>query len=262
MLVLDLPFPPSANHYYRQGQGRTHISKVGRQYSQLIQDLIRFSRSPPTITTPVAVDLQLTAPTRARRDLDNYEKALFDALTRAGVWADDSLIHDKRIRWSKPAKAPGCVRGVITDLKTRRKVMRKIKEIIIHCSDTPPDMDVDAAEIRRWHVEERGWDDIGYHYVITRGGVLEEGRPDEIPGAHVYGHNEETIGVCLVGGMGEAEQSPVADSNFTKEQWATLEVLVRFLQRQYGPLIVHGHRDYSKKLCPNFDAHKWWHGTL
>lgn len=116
-IAFDLPFPPSANHYYRRGKGRTHISSTGRQYLEILQDLIRFSRCPPTIQHPIAVELLMTAPNRARRDLDNFEKALLDALTRSGVWADDSLIHDKRTRWVKPATAPGRVQGIITDLE-------------------------------------------------------------------------------------------------------------------------------------------------
>jgi len=117
VLELDLPFPPSANHYYRRGRGRTHISAAGREYRQTVQDLLRFSRRPPTITRPVAVHLCLTPPDGARRDLDNFEKPLLDALTMAGVWADDCLIHDKRLRWLMPAEKPGRVRGTITDLE-------------------------------------------------------------------------------------------------------------------------------------------------
>ena len=56
-------------------------------------------------------------------------------------------------------------------------VGRELKRIIIHCTATPPDMDVDADWIRKLHVGERGWDDIGYHRIIKRGGTLEMGRP-------------------------------------------------------------------------------------
>lgn len=139
--------------------------------------------------------------------------------------------------------------------------MREIKAIVIHCAYTPPDMDVDAEEIRRWHVEERGWDDIGYHHVIKRDGTYEKGRPEETPGAHVYGHNQDTIGVCLAGGMDADRQNP--DCNFTRQQWDKLEILVRSIRWQHGQIPVHGHREYdSSKACPTFDAHKWWHGSL
>jgi hypothetical protein len=94
--------------------------------------------------------------------------------------------------------------------------MREINEIIIHCTATNPswyaDRSVDdvVAEIRRWHVEERNWSDIGYHAIIHRDGSVGHGRPVERPGAHVAGRNKHTIGVSLVGGRGGC-----ADDDFT-----------------------------------------------
>jgi len=139
--------------------------------------------------------------------------------------------------------------------------MRKISAIVLHAAHTPPDMDVGVEEIRRWHVEERGWDDVGYHYVITRVGEIQEGRLLEDVGAHVYGHNDHTIGICLVGGRAPDSDQP--DTNFTRLQWRALELLVEQLQQEIGGLEVRGHRDYDdSKACPTFDAHKWWHGAL
>ena len=54
--------------------------------------------------------------------------------------------------------------------------MRKIRKIIIHCSATPEGKDIDAEEIRQWHLD-KGWRDIGYHYVIKLDGTVEEGGP-------------------------------------------------------------------------------------
>lgn len=56
-------------------------------------------------------------------------------------------------------------------------MMRKIDEIIVHCSATPEGRDVSMADIRRWHVEERGWSDVGYHFVVTLDGTVHIGRP-------------------------------------------------------------------------------------
>jgi len=124
--------------------------------------------------------------------------------------------------------------------------MRKIKAIVIHCSDTPAKMNIGAEEIDRWH-RERGWKGIGYHYVIRRDGDIEDGRPVEKRGAHVAGHNNNTIGICLVG-----------RKTFTKEQWAALTTLVIQLQSIYK-CTVRGHRDYTRmKSCPNFDVRRWW----
>ncbi len=86
--------------------------------------------------------------------------------------------------------------------------MREIKKLIIHCSDSSFG---DAATIDNWH-KERGWDGIGYHYVVLNGfrkpgqnynpiedGLVEPGRPIEKMGAHCRGHNKKSIGVCLIG---------------------------------------------------------------
>ena len=125
-----------------------------------------------------------------------------------------------------------------------------IKSIVIHCADTPANMDIGVEEIKRWHLD-RGWRDVGYHYVIRRNGEVEQGREEHVPGAHVAGHNEGSIGVCLVGGK--------PDANFTKEQWKALEALVEYLTRKYPKAAVMGHRDLdSGKACPCFDAKAWW----
>ena len=68
----------------------------------------------------------------------------------------------------------------------------------MHCSDTPPGMNIGAAEIREWHLE-RDFIDIGYHWVIPRDGSLEQGRPADTVGAHTFGYNSTSVGVCLVG---------------------------------------------------------------
>lgn len=126
--------------------------------------------------------------------------------------------------------------------------MRKINKIIIHAADTPADMDIGAAEIDRWH-KERGWDGIGYHYVIRRDGTLERGRDESVQGVHAAGHNANSIGVCLVGGK--------PDCNYTSAQWSCLDALVNDLIRRYPDSEVIGHRDVSKKPCPMFDVKAW-----
>lgn len=122
--------------------------------------------------------------------------------------------------------------------------MRYIKHFIVHCSATPNDRDIRAANIRRWHVEENGWSDIGYHYVITRGGVVEAGRPLDKAGAHVAGRNSDSIGVCMVG-----------NDQFTDEQYVALRNLHTVIKTVVPEIEVSGHRDWTNaKTCPNFDA--------
>lgn len=125
--------------------------------------------------------------------------------------------------------------------------MRKIDLIVIHCADTPATMDIGAAEIRKWHVDGNGWADIGYHYVIRRSGDCEKGREDAVPGAHVSGHNNHSIGICLVGGK--------PNCNFTAQQWSTLNSLLVRLRGEYPNADLKGHNELdSLKSCPQFDV--------
>lgn len=131
--------------------------------------------------------------------------------------------------------------------------MRKIDKIIIHCSATPPSMNVDAKEIDRWH-RQRGFNKIGYHYVIKRDGEIEDGRPIEEVGAHVKGHNTGSIGICLVGGTEEGNPSRAQD-NFTDAQWRSLRNLLRICRADYKKATIHGHNEFSsQKACPSFDV--------
>lgn len=137
--------------------------------------------------------------------------------------------------------------------------MRKINKIIIHCSATRPDMDIGVAEIRDWHVNGNGWDDVGYHYIIRRDGTLESGRSEDVTGAHTYGHNHHSIGVCLVGGSPSVAGG--VECNFTLKQWRQLEKIVYGLKQKYPNAEVLGHNNFtSLKTCPTFDVKEWWGG--
>jgi hypothetical protein len=134
--------------------------------------------------------------------------------------------------------------------------MREIKKIMVHCSATRPSMDVDAAEIRRWHIDPikpgGPFDDIGYHFVIKRDGTTERGRDIHIAGAHAKGHNKDSIGICLIGGVKEGGKT--SDANFTFDQYQALIKLKESLEVAFGPLEVDGHRSVSAKDCPCFDV--------
>jgi len=135
--------------------------------------------------------------------------------------------------------------------------MRKIKGIIIHCSATKPSMDIGVDEITDWHVKGNGWSDIGYHYVIRRDGSLEIGRDIEKDGAHCKGHNKNTIGICLVGGVND---KGTPQDNFTPNQWYTLEhILENLVFKDYveGSCYIKGHNEFSSKACPSFDVQEW-----
>jgi len=122
--------------------------------------------------------------------------------------------------------------------------MRRISEIIVHCSDSPHGRGDDVETIRRWHIEERGWNDIGYHYVITETGEVQEGRPLAQVGAHCEGHNADSVGICLIG-----------NDCFTQAQFAALRGLVAKLKERFEINRVVGHSYYNKKkTCPNFNV--------
>ena len=127
-------------------------------------------------------------------------------------------------------------------------------KIVIHCAATKPTMDIGLREIRQWH-RERGFLDVGYHFIVRRNGAVEIGREVGVIGAHVEGHNATSVGVCLVGGI-DAAGKP--QDNFTPEQWAALDALVWKLTEQYPGAAIVGHRMLDpKKACPSFDVPTW-----
>lgn len=131
------------------------------------------------------------------------------------------------------------------------KVMRKINEIIVHCSATPEGRDYTVEDIDRWH-RKRGFAGIGYHYVIYRDGTIHGGRDVARVGAHCKGHNSRSIGVCYIGGMDAQNRHP--KDTRTDEQKKSLLSLLKHLRRQYPGAVIHGHRDFANKACPSFDA--------
>lgn len=140
---------------------------------------------------------------------------------------------------------------------------RTINKIIVHCSDSPWG---DAEVIDGWH-KERGWSGIGYHCCILNGhrknstnfdegadGRIQMGRPIEKVGSHCYGHNKDSLGICLIG-----------VEAFTPNQYYSLRQLVDVWRQLYevSDGMIRGHRDFQltsggkKKTCPNFDVGSW-----
>ena len=132
-----------------------------------------------------------------------------------------------------------------------KKSKRIINEIIIHCTATPEGRECTVTEIRRWHIQ-RGFSDIGYHYVIHLDGSMEPGRDVDISGAHCTGHNAHSIGVCYVGGV--AKNGTMPKDTRTTAQKETLLALLRDLRRLYPMATIRSHRDFANKACPSFDA--------
>lgn len=129
--------------------------------------------------------------------------------------------------------------------------MRKINEIIVHCAATPEGKNFKAADIDRWH-RERKMKCIGYHYVVDLDGTVEPGRPESEIGAHCLGHNQNSIGVCYVGGL--AADGKTQKDTRTAAQKEALLALLKKLKAKYPKASIHGHRDFAAKACPSFDA--------
>ena len=128
--------------------------------------------------------------------------------------------------------------------------------IVIHHTDKlnpqsnePLDEDSTVERIHKWHIEKNGWAGIGYHYLIRKNGMIEQGRLPEMIGAHVYGHNKNSIGICLAGSFHSKVAKP------TSEQIQSLKNLTLFLCRKYkinpSRKTILGHRDLnSDTTCP------------
>ena len=128
------------------------------------------------------------------------------------------------------------------------------KYIVIHCSWSPRSFLGGIKDIDRWH-RLRGFMRVGYHYVIPFDGTLQKGRDLSDVGAHVArnGHNHDSVGICLIGGM--AEGSKEDEDNFTDEQKLTLDGVIRTLMDFYPEAAVVGHSDLdNRKTCPVMDV--------
>lgn len=119
-MKLKLPFPPSVNTYWRAPnkgplKGRHLISAAGRKYqSDACAAIIKqLRRLPKPSSEPASVEVILYPPDVRRRDIDNYNKALFDALTHAGVWEDDSQVKRLLVEWG-PVQQGGMVEITIS----------------------------------------------------------------------------------------------------------------------------------------------------
>lgn len=128
--------------------------------------------------------------------------------------------------------------------------MRQINKIIIHCSATPEGRETSAEEIKSWHLE-RGFSDIGYHYIVQLDGSISYGRNIEKIGAHSRGQNKMSIGVCYIGGLDECLDPK---DTRTPQQKESLLILLKTLKKLHSKAVIYGHRDFSEKACPSFDA--------
>jgi len=124
--------------------------------------------------------------------------------------------------------------AMLIGLKTTPVIARDITTIIVHHSGVDKNQTVE--QIRRYHVDVRGWDDIGYHYVIYRDGSIHKGRPEAIQGAHAFGRNADSIGICLIG-----------DKIITSKQTWALRNLIRAIMTRHEITSIERHHE----RCPS-----------
>ncbi len=132
-----------------------------------------------------------------------------------------------------------------------------IKYLVLHYSATYADQDLDVNDIRKMHLA-RGFNDVGYHYIIKRDGTVQKGRPDSVVGAHVKGHNTGSIGICCIGGLERATGPNIGVDNRTQAQKDATVLLVSDLLKKHPKAHVVGHKDLAPTQCPGFDVREWW----
>lgn len=130
---------------------------------------------------------------------------------------------------------------------------REVNLIVVHCSATRVDRDITARDIDSFH-RVRGFSSWGYHYYVRKDGSIEKMRDESEPGAHAYGHNRDSIGLCYEGGL-DVNGRP-ADTR-TAAQKRTLVALLRSLWADYPGARIVGHRDLSPDVNGNGRVDKW-----
>jgi len=147
---------------------------------------------------------------------------------------------------------------------TPRPGKRYVHTLVWHCTATPEGKEFTRAQIKAMHLA-RGFTDIGYHKLIHLDGSVSEGRSEDQDGAHVSGHNRNTLGYSYVGGLDSAGK---AKDTRTAAQKKTMIRLTKEAIARYGLGNVTGHRDLSPdkdhdgvvepfewvKICPCFSV--------
>ena len=121
--------------------------------------------------------------------------------------------------------------------------LKKVNFIAVHHSQRKIDS---IKRIRDLHIRINKWEDIGYHYLIDKKGKIHVGRSEKFIGAHVFGHNKNSVGICLIGNFDEEKP--------TKRQ---IRILIKFLKNKIKKFKIPiknilGHREFSgvTKTCP------------
>jgi N-acetylmuramoyl-L-alanine amidase len=136
------------------------------------------------------------------------------------------------------------------EISRRLRPLEQVRRLIVHHSGFTSG----NAHLLRWyHQRANAWADVGYHYIIGNGrgghssnGGIEEGRDPAFQGAHVKGHNDDSLGICLIDNADHFRKNPPS----ARQQLALENLLVHLMSLHGGPLQVLRHSDLARKSCP------------
>mgnify|MGYP003654821226 CR=1 FL=1 len=131
--------------------------------------------------------------------------------------------------------------------------LAKVDFLVVHCADSKASMNVTTNTLWQWHVTERGWSDIGYHFFIKFDGTVHKCRPDKYQGAHCVSVNDKSLGICIEGGFNGID-------NYTDIQKHSLFALLQEKKLKYPNAAVIGHGHIDTKHCPSFNVVEWYDG--
>ena len=131
------------------------------------------------------------------------------------------------------------------------KLLTEVKFLVVHCADSKSSMDVTTDTLRQWHVTERGWSDIGYHFFIKFDGSVHRCRREKYQGAHCRAVNDKSIAICIEGGFGGVD-------NYTSIQKHALMALLTEKKAEHKNAAIVGHSHFDNKACPCFNVVEWY----
>lgn len=136
------------------------------------------------------------------------------------------------------------------------KPLSSVEYLVVHHSASNP-RTTTLGTIREWHVVERGWDEVGYHWVITDDGHIHSARPLTKQGAHAPKVNSQSWGVCVVG-----DNTKIGWA-WNEDQETALLDLIDAVEKIVPGIKIVGHRDTGQATeCPGLDVTKWLAGVI
>tara|TARA_Y100001938_G_scaffold150382_1_gene241055 strand:- start:1848 stop:2405 length:558 start_codon:yes stop_codon:yes gene_type:complete len=128
--------------------------------------------------------------------------------------------------------------------------------IVIHSSLTKGSDDEGVESMRSLHMRQ-GCVDVGYHFIIRRNGVTDLGRPIHAIGNHCPQVDEQSVGICLIGGGDKNRKAKAPDYNIP--QMESLAYICLSLVKIYPEAEIVGHNRFSpESKCPVFNIPDWW----